>query len=115
MALDVFKWCVQLQNGGGAMSVTNNDRNVQFGNGFMQVGSSGFNTERREYAITYQGEDWREVRKFLRDHRLKPFAFTPPLDDIGIFMLKPDTLSTIPISTDQLEIKCSIVEQFTTL
>ncbi|ANM45885.1 minor tail protein [Escherichia phage vB_EcoS_NBD2] len=113
MALDVFKWCVQVQNGGGVMSVTNNDREVQFGNGFRQVASSGFNTERREYQITYFGKDWQAVRKFLRDHRLKPFAFTPPSDTIGIFLLKPDTLSATPIANGQLEIKCAIVEQFT--
>lgn len=113
MALDIFKWCVQLQNGGGVMSVTNNDRQVQFGNGFRQVGSAGFNTERREYAIVYFGEDWREVRQFLRDHRLKPFAFTPPEDKIGIFLLKPDTLATTPKGKGLLEVTCTLVEQFT--
>ena len=115
MAIDVFKWCVQIQNSGGAMSVTNNDRQVQFGNGYRQVASSGFNTERREFAIVYFGRDWKEVRDFLRDHRLKPFAFTPPGGDIGIFVLKPDSLSTTPFSNDLLEVKCSIVEHFTSV
>lgn len=113
MAIDTFKWCVQSQEGGGGMTVTNNDREVQFGNGFRQVASSGFNTERREYVITYVGQDFKEVRQFLRDHRLKPFAFTPPEDRIGIFLLKPDSLTTTPIGRGLLVVKCSIVESFT--
>lgn len=113
MALDTFTWCVQVQNGGGAMSVTNNDREVVFGNGYRQVASSGFNTERREFALVYVGKDFEAVREFLRSHRLKPFAFQPPNDRIGIFLAKPDSLSSVPIGPGKLEIKCSIVEQFT--
>lgn len=115
MALDKFKWCVQVQNGGGVMTVTNNDREIQFGNGYRQVASSGFNTERREFTITYAGKDFEKVRKFLREHRLKPFAFTPPNDKIGVFLTKPDTLSTAPISGGLLEIKAAIVEHFTSM
>lgn len=113
MALDVFKWCVQIQNGGGAMSVTNNDRGIQFGNGYQQNASSGFNTERREYTITYAGYDFAEVREFLRSHRLKPFAFTPPYDRAGVFIMKPDTLKANPVGGGILEIQATIVEQFT--
>lgn len=113
MALHSFKWCVQVQDSGGAMSVTNNDRQVQFGNGYRQVASSGFNTERREYTISYVGSDWAEVREFLRGHRLTPFAFQPPEDRLGVFLLKPDTLSTQPIGRGNLIVKCTIVEAFT--
>lgn len=113
MALDVFKWCVQIQNGGGVMSATNNDRGIQFGNGYQQNASSGFNTERREYKIVYGGEDFAEVREFLRNHRLKPFAFTPPYDRIGIFILKADSLGATPVGGGMLEINATIVEQFT--
>lgn len=113
MALDVFKWCVQVQDGGGTMSTTNNDREVVFGNGFRQKGSAGFNTERREFQIVYVGEDFADVREFLRNHRLKPFAFTPPNDRIGIFTMKADTLTTQPVSSKMNIVKCSIVEEFT--
>lgn len=114
MALDVFKWCVQLQNSGGTMTVTNSDREVVFGNGYRQVGSSGFNTERREYALVYAGKSFKDVLAFARSHRLKPFAFTPPADAVGIFTVKPDTLTTVPIANGMLELRFSIVEQFTT-
>lgn len=115
MALDKFKWCVQVQNGGGQMTTTNNDRAVSFGNGYQQVGSSGFNTERREFEITYAGSKYAEVLAFLRSHRLVPFAFQPPGDTIGIFILKSDTLTTNPITGNLLEVKCTIVEQFTSM
>lgn len=115
MALDKFTWCVQVQNGGGAMTTTNSNREVAFGNGFVQLGSAGFNTEKREYVITYVGKDFAAMRKFMRDHMIKPFAFTPPNDTIGIFTTKPDSIKANPISRNMLEISCSIVERFTAM
>lgn len=113
MALDIFRWCVQAQNGGGGMSSTNNIREVMFGNGYRQVGSAGFNTNRREFAITYAGEEDIDVLEFMRSHLIKPFAFTPTKDKIGVFLVKPDSVSTTPLASGLLEVKCSIVEQFT--
>lgn len=113
--LDTFSWCTQIQNGGGVMSTTNNDRSAAFGNGYTQVASSGYNTERREFAIVYGGKDWAEVKNFCSSHRLKPFAWLPPDGVIGLFIVKRDTVALTPIAGGLNEVRATFVEQFTSM
>lgn len=113
--LDQFTWCIQLQNGGGSVTTTNNDREVVFGNGYRQRASSGFNTTRREMQIVYSGKDYKTVYDFLQAHRLKPFAITPPDGRIGIFIVKSDSVSLNPVSKTVQEVKATISEQFTSM
>lgn len=113
MAIDTFTWCTQVQGNGGAMSVTNNVRSVSMGNGYRQVASSGRNTNRREFAIVYGGQDYLEVLDFLLAHTYKPFIWTPPDGRIGIFTVKADTIgSSVKFQTIQ-ELTCTFTEEFT--
>lgn len=113
MALDEFKWCTQIQNSGGTMTVTNNDREVVFGNGYTQVASSGFNTVRREFAVVYGGTEYREVLKFMNEHRLKPFLWVTPDGSLGLFRVKSGSVSMVPVSPTVQEVKATFTEQFT--
>lgn len=111
--IDTFKWCTQLQGGGGSMTTTNNDREVVFGNGYTQVASSGFNTVRREFSIVYAGEDYRDVMAFMNDHRIKPFIWRMPDGDLGLFRVKSETVAATPLSKSAQEVKATFIEQFT--
>lgn len=113
--IDTFKWCTQVQNNGAAMTVTNNDREVIFGNGYKQLASGGFNTERRSFSIVYAGLDYQEVRDFMRSHRLKPFIWKMPDGDLGLFVVKSDSLSATVLASDAQELKCTFEEQFTSM
>lgn len=113
--LDTFGWCTQVQGGGGSLTTTNNDRSIQFGNGYMQLASSGFNTTRREYSVVYAGEDFMAVYDFCDSHRIKPFAWTPPDGKIGIWIVKPNSLGAKPVSRDVMEINVTFMEQFTSM
>lgn len=113
--LDKFTWCIQLQNNGARTSTTNNDREVIFGNGYSQVGSSGFNTVKREVTIVYAGKDYQAVYDFLQAHRLKPFALTPPDGRIGVFVTKANSVSLTPISKTIQEVSATISERFTSM
>lgn len=113
--IETFKWCTQVQGSGGAMSTTNNDREVVFGNGFKQVASSGFNTERREFSIVYAGLDYRNVIAFMRNHRLKPFIWKMPDGELGLFLVKRNTIALSVVSQDAQEIRCTFEEQFTSM
>lgn len=113
--LDSFNWCTQVQNGGGAMTTTNNDRMVVFGNGYTQVASSGYNTVRREFAITYAGDDYIQVLDFLNGHRLKPFHWKSPDGKSGLFRVKADSVTATPISSTVQEVKATFTEQFTSM
>ncbi|QHJ82246.1 MAG: hypothetical protein [Caudoviricetes sp.] len=114
-ALETFTWCTQLQGSGGAMTTENNDREISFSNGYSQVASSGFNSEIRSFTIVYAGKDWLTVRNFMRDHRIKPFAWKTPEGDLGLFRVKSGTIASRVISRSVNEITCTFVEQFTSV
>lgn len=113
--LDEFTWCTQIQSGGGVMTTTNNDREVVFGNGYRQKGSSGFNTERREFAIAYAGRDYLAVKQFMSSHRIKPFLWKTPDGSLGLFTVKAGTIGLTPISPTVQEVKATFTEEFTSM
>lgn len=115
MALDEFKWCVITQGSGGAMTTENNDREVVFGNGYKQVASSGFNTVRRSFTIVYAGQDYRNVIKFMNEHRLKPFLWVMPDGNLGLFRVKSGSVASSVISPTAQEVKATFEEQFTSM
>lgn len=115
MKLDQFKWCTQVQNGGGSMTSSNNDREIAFGNGYTQVASGGFNTIRREFSIVYAGIDYRDVVKFLNEHRLKPFLWIMPDGSPGLFRVKSGSVGITPLSPTVQEVKATFTEQFTSM
>ena len=113
--LDEFNWCTQIQNSGGTMTTENNDREVVFGNGYKQVASSGFNTERREFTIVYAGKDWKAVKAFCTNHRIKPFLWMPPDEQLGLFIVKSGSVALTPIAPGINEIRATFSEQFTSM
>lgn len=113
--LDEFTWCTQIQSGGGTMTTTNNDREVVFGNGYRQKASSGFNTERREFSIVYFGSDYKEVKDFMTNHRLKPFLWRMPDGNLGLFTVKAGSVGLTPISPTAQEVKATFTEEFTSM
>lgn len=115
MALDEFKWCTQIQNSGGSLTTENNDREVVFGNGFKQVASSGFNTVRRVYTVIYGGDDFREVFKFMNEHRLKPFLWVAPDGVLGLYRVRSGSVTAAPVSPTVQEIGAIFEEQFTSM
>lgn len=113
--LEQFKWCTQIQSGGGSMTAEDSVREVVFGNGYTQVASSGFNQTKRSYSIVYAGRDHREVIAFMRRHLIKPFAWVTPEGDIALFRVKSGTIGVAPISSTVQEIKATFIEQFTSM
>lgn len=108
-----FTWCTQIQNNGGAVSVSNNIRVAQFGNGFRQIASSGRNTNRREFNIVYGGKDYLDVLDFIQEHTLKKFLWVPPDGRIGLFVVLPDSINAKPVSNGLQEITARFSEEFT--
>lgn len=113
--LTQFEWCTQVQGGGGTMTTSNNDREVAFGNGYTQVASSGFNTERRDFAIVYAGKDYKAVYDYLRSHRITPFIWKTPDGSLGLFRVKSNTIGMKPISPTVQEVTATFTEVFTNM
>ncbi|QGF21240.1 minor tail protein [Citrobacter phage HCF1] len=111
--IDTFKWCTHLQSSGGGMVTENDIRTVSFGSGYEQVAISGFNTTRREFAIVYAGNDYRDVYSFLIEHVANPFIWRAPSGDLGLFIVKQNSITMTPVSATAQEIKATFREQFT--
>lgn len=111
--IETFKWCTQLQSSGGGMVTENDIRSVSFGFGYEQVASSGFNTTRREFAIVYAGLDYLDVYKFLNSHLTTPFIWQTTQGDLGLFIVKQNSVTMTPISSTVQEVKATFREQFT--
>lgn len=114
MKLKTFTWCTQIQGGAAQVASTNNMRSAQFGNGFIQSASSGINTRRRSSSIVHgSSRHWREVYDFCNEHVTKPFIWTPPDGKMGVFIVKPDSVSLKPISGGLYEVSATFEERFT--
>lgn len=113
MAIETFTKCIQVQNSGGSMAVTNNIRSIQMGNGYKQTASSGINTVRRQFQIVYGAKDYLEVLDFLYKHVYQVFLWTPPDGRVGVFIVEPDSIGAKPVSADVQELTCTFTEQFT--
>lgn len=113
MTIETFKWCVQIQGGAGQVSASNNMRSAQFGNGFIQSASSGFNTRRRSLDLIHGSrKEWRSVYDFLNAHVVKPFILTPPDGVPGVFIVSPDSVTLKPVGGGVFEVKATVEERF---
>lgn len=113
--LEMFKWCTQVQSGGGSMTTEDTVREVSFGNGYTQVASAGLNTTRRSFTVAYVGRDYRDVIAFMKAHLIKPFAWVTPDGSAGLFRVKSGSVSVKPISPTVQEITATFTEQFTSM
>jgi phage-related protein len=113
MALQTFTFCTQVQGGAGSYSNESNARRVQFGNGYEQVGTGGYRTNRRTYSMTYTGKNYNEVLGFLYNHIITPFFWKTPQGDTAVFRVGQDSISVSPISSGVQTITMEFVEVFT--
>ena len=114
MALQTFNWCLNVQAG---LSFTNssNVRTVSFGNGFQQIGTGGYRTNKRTYSVSYVGRDWKKVMDFCLDHIIKPFAWTTPQGELKLFVIQQDSISVTPSTKEVQTVNMQFVEVFTSM
>lgn len=100
MAIDKWPywWDIQIQDT-PSVNYARRVTSIQFGNGYEQVAEDGPNAETRTFAITFTGQtneayqNPKDVAKFLRAHVVKPFDFTPPDGERGLFRVAKDSIA----------------------
>lgn len=114
MALQTFNWCLNVQAG---LSFTNssNVRTVSFGNGFQQIGTGGYRTNKRTYTVSYIGKQWNDVMNFCFNHIITPFAWTTPQGDLKLFVIQQDSISVTPSTKEVQTVSMQFVEVFTSM
>ena len=115
MAIDTFKWCTQIQNGGGSFTNASNVRSVSFGNGYKQIGSGGYNANVRNYNMTYTNTNWKEVLDFCFAHIITPFAWTTPQGELKLFVVAQDSISVTPLGKEVQTVNMQFVEVFSSM
>ena len=111
MGIDVFAWKIQA-SGQPAVTVKDNIRKVQFGDGYTQVSGNGLNSETLNYAFSYTGnkDTGLEIYAFLRSHKTKSFSFQPPYGELALWRVQADSLQLI-IKSKKLITITAIFEQ----
>lgn len=100
MAIDKWRWAVQVQNGGGAIEYQDRQRTAQFGDGFAQSTPEGMNPVSLIIQVVYTGnvKDAKEVRDFMKAHMTTPFTYAPPGGVLGLYNVQRNSVRYSPIS-----------------
>ena len=103
MAIDAFAWKIQA-SGQPAVTVKDNIRKVQFGDGYTQV----------SYAFSYTGnkDTALEIYAFLRSHKTKSFSFQPPYGELALWRVQADSLQLIVKSKKLITITATFEQAF---
>ena len=96
MAIDAFAWKIQA-SGQPAVTVKDNIRKVQFGDGYAQVSGNGINDEALSYEFSFSGDPDTalNIYKFLRRHKTKSFSFKPPSGELALWRVEADSLQKV--------------------
>lgn len=105
MAMDEwpFWWPVQIQDT-PSVNYSRRVAKTQFGNGYEQVSEDGPNAETKTFQITFSGQindvhtNPQDVAKFLRQHVVRPFVYTPPDGEKGLYRVVSDSVVVRPYS-----------------
>jgi phage-related protein len=112
MAIDAFAWKIQA-SGQPAVTVKDNIRKVQFGDGYTQVSGNGLNSETLNYAFSYTGKNTAlEIYAFLRSHKTKSFSFQPPYGELALWRVQADSLQLIVKSKKLITITATFEQAF---
>ena len=95
------------------MTSTNAGRTVQFGGGYKQIGTQGYQTRTRSFSIVYAGKDWSEVLTFVDNHTITPFIWEMPDGNLGLFRVVFDSIGYSPVSPNVMQVTCTFEEVFT--
>lgn len=113
MAVDAFTWKIQA-SGQPAITVKDNIRKVQFGDGYTQVSGLGINSEVLNYAFSFTGNKNTalEIFEFLRGHKTKSFSFQPPYGELVLWRVQADSLQQVVKSKKLITITATFEQAF---
>lgn len=99
MAIDRFKWPVQIQDANAA-NPQYSVRKIEFGDGYDQTAENGINSRRISFPLS-QVEDYataKEMVDFLGRHVITPFIFPVPLYGDGLYQVEPNSINAIALA-----------------
>lgn len=116
MTIDTFIWPTQV----GSQPATEYNRTVrkaQFGDGYKQISEDGINSETIKFPFSYRGPltTALAIRDFCRSHCSKPFIWSPPHGDKGLYRVSPDSIRMLPNGKTQATISATFEQAYSAM
>ena len=111
--MEEFKWRTQIQDSPSG-EFKHRIKEVEFGDGYKQVAGDGINPESQTWPFSYKGlkDEVMLIFKFIRQHTVKSFIWTPPFGEKGLYRVKADSISMIPISGGVMKLSATFEQAF---
>lgn len=111
--MEEFKWRTQIQDSPSG-EFKHRIKEVEFGDGYKQVAGDGINPESQTWPFSYMGlkDEVMHILKFIRQHTIKSFIWTPPFGEKGLYRVKADSISMIPISGGIMKLTATFEQAF---
>ncbi|HBC9255009.1 TPA: phage tail protein [Proteus mirabilis] len=111
--MEEFKWRTQIQDSPSG-EFKHRIKEIEFGDGYKQVAGDGINPESQTWPFTYMGlkDEVMPILKFIRQHTVKSFIWTPPFGERGLYRVKADSISMIPISGGVMKLTATFEQAF---
>ncbi|HFS8087015.1 TPA: phage tail protein [Proteus mirabilis] len=111
--MEEFKWRTQIQNSPSG-EFKHRIKEVEFGDGYKQVAGDGINPESQTWPFSYMGlkDEVMLIFKFIRQHTVESFIWTPPFGEKGLYRVKADSISMIPISGGVMKLSATFEQAF---
>lgn len=111
--MEEFKWRTQIQDSPSG-EFKHRIKEIEFGDGYKQVSGDGINSESQTWPFAYIGlkDEVMPIFKFIRQHTAKSFIWTPPFGEKGLYRVKADSISMIPISGGVMKLTATFEQAF---
>ncbi|EMI5436644.1 phage tail protein [Proteus mirabilis] len=111
--MEEFKWRTQIQDSPSG-EFKHRIKEVEFGDGYKQVAGDGINPESQTWPFSYMGlkDEVMPIFKFIRQHTVKSFIWTPPFGEKGLYRVKADSISMIPTSGGVMKLSATFEQAF---
>ncbi|QGW02825.1 phage tail protein [Proteus terrae subsp. cibarius] len=111
--MEEFKWRTQIQDSPSG-EFKHRIKEIEFGDGYKQVAGDGINPETQTWPFAYMGlkDEVIPIFKFIRQHTAKSFIWTPPFGEKGLYRVKADSISMIPISGGVMKLTATFEQAF---
>lgn len=111
--MEEFKWRTQIQDSPSG-GFKHRIKEIEFGDGYKQVAGDGINPESQTWPFSYMGlkDEVMPIFKFIRQHTAKSFIWTPPFGEKGLYRVKADSITMIPVSGGVMKLTATFEQAF---
>ncbi|WP_294833371.1 phage tail protein [uncultured Gilliamella sp.] len=111
MAIDTFKWKTM---GNPKHTDSTNVNEAGFGDGYVQISSSGINNASESWDLTYTGtiNEIKDVRNFLNSHVIKSFKWKNPYGEEKLYRVVNKSIESEFVSGEVVSLSFKFIQSY---